>query len=61
MYLNDMSGMVSRRCFKRWIVKKTFAWLSPLRRRGKDYGLAWPSAEAFVKTACIRRMIKLSE
>ena len=44
---------------KRWIVERTFAWLSQSRRLSKDYEVSVASAEAFIKTACIRRMVRL--
>ena len=44
---------------KRWIVERTFAWLSQARRLSKDCEDGVVSAEAFVKKACIRRMVRL--
>ena len=44
---------------KRWVVKRTFAWLSQSRRMSKDYEVSVASAEAFTKIACIRRMVRL--
>ena len=44
---------------KRWIVERTCAWLNHSRRLSKDYEVTVASAEAFVKIACIRRMIRL--
>ena len=44
---------------KRWIVERTFAWLSQARRLSKDCEVSVASAEAFVKKACIRRMVRL--
>ena len=40
---------------KRWIVERTFVWLSQSRRLSKDYEVSVVSAEAFVKIACIWR------
>ena len=44
---------------KRWVVERTFAWLSQSRRLSKDYEVSVASAEAFIKIACIRRMVRL--
>ena len=44
---------------KRWVVKRTFAWLSQSRRMSKDYDVSVASAEAFTTIACIRRMVRL--
>ena len=44
---------------KRWIVERTFAWLSQSRRLSKGYEVSVASAEAFIKIACIRRMVRL--
>ena len=44
---------------KRWVVQRTFAWLSQFRRLSKDYEVSVASAEAFIKIACIRRMVRL--
>ena len=44
---------------KRWIVERTFAWLNQSRRLSKDYEVTVASAEAFIKIACIRRMIRV--
>ena len=43
---------------KRWVVQRTFAWLSQSRRMSKDYEVSVASAEAFIKIACIRRMVR---
>ena len=52
-----------RREFKalpeRWIAARTFAWLSQSRRLSKDYEVSVASAEAFIKIACIRRIVRL--
>ena len=44
---------------KRWIVERTLAWLNQSRRLSKDYEVTVASVDAFVKIACIRRMIRL--
>nr|WP_314472612.1 transposase [uncultured Ottowia sp.] len=46
---------------KRWIVERTFAWLSQSGRLSKDYEVTLASAEAFVKIACIRCMVRLPD
>lgn len=43
---------------KRWIVERTFAWLSQSRRLSKDYEITVASAEAFIKISSIRTMLK---
>ncbi|MDG9699493.1 IS5 family transposase [Ottowia cancrivicina] len=43
---------------KRWVVQRAFAWLSQSRRMSKDYEVSVASAEAFIKIACIRRMVR---
>jgi len=42
---------------KRWVVERTFGWLNHSRRLSKDYEVTPSSAEAFVKIACIGRMV----
>lgn len=43
---------------KRWVVERTFAWLSRFRRLARDYeGLAC-SSEAFIHVAAIRFFLK---
>ncbi|MCS6267385.1 MAG: transposase [Vampirovibrio sp.] len=37
--------------YKRWIVERTFAWLTGYRRLSKDFERTISSAEAFVKIA----------
>jgi putative transposase len=43
---------------RRWIVERTFSWLSQNRRMSKDYERLCASAEAFVYAAMIRLMVK---
>jgi putative transposase len=43
---------------KRWIVERTFSWLSQNRRRSKDYERLCASAEAFIYAAMIRLMVR---
>lgn len=42
---------------KRWIVERTFAWVSKNRRLSKDYEFGPQSSEAMLLWAMIRRMI----
>jgi putative transposase len=43
---------------RRWVVERTFAWLSQNRRMSKDYERLCASAEAFVYAAMIRLMVR---
>lgn len=43
---------------KRWIVERTFAWISRCRRLARDYECHIKSAMAFVKLAMIRIMLR---
>lgn len=43
---------------KRWIVERTFGWLSHCRRLSKDYEALTETSEAFVYTAMIRLMVR---
>jgi putative transposase len=43
---------------KRWIVERTFAWLSRYRRLSKDYEYLPRSGEAFVYLASIHLMTR---
>lgn len=43
---------------KRWIVERTFAWISRCRRLARDYECLIKSAVAFVKLAMIRIMLR---
>src|SRR6266496_5069912 len=42
----------------RWIVERTFAWLSTWRRLAKDYELLPSSEEAWICLAMIRLMLR---
>ena len=44
---------------KRWVVERTFSWLSQNRRMSKDYERLCASAEAFVCAAMIRLMVRI--
>jgi putative transposase len=43
---------------KRWIVERTFAWLTQCRRLGKDYEGLTESSEAMIYLAMIRLMLR---
>jgi putative transposase len=43
---------------KRWIVERTFSWLSQNRRLSKDYELLPESSEAFIYAAMSRLMAR---
>ncbi|MBA2116840.1 IS5 family transposase ISMac15 [Planctomycetes bacterium FF15] len=43
---------------KRWIVERTFAWLTRHRRLTADYETTTSSSEAFLQLAMIRLMVR---
>ena len=43
---------------RRWVVERTFAWISHNRRMGKDYERLCTSGEAFVYAAMTRLMVR---
>jgi len=43
---------------KRWIVERTFAWLSNHRRLSKDYERFSKTSEAMIQIAMIRLMLR---
>jgi putative transposase len=43
---------------KRWIVERTFAWLSRYRRLAKDYEYLTQTSEAMIQVAMIHLMIR---
>ena len=43
---------------KRWVVERTFAWLSNHRRLSKDYEALMATSETFVCIAMTRIMLK---
>ncbi len=43
---------------KRWIVERTFAWLSKLRRLSKDYEFRTDNSETMMLIAATRLMLK---
>ena len=46
------------RSTKRWVVERTFAWLSQNRRMSKDYDRLCSTSESFVYAAMARLMVK---
>jgi transposase len=43
---------------KRWVVERTFAWLSRFRRLARDYEGLPGSSEAFIQVATVRLLLK---
>jgi transposase len=43
---------------RRWVVERTFAWLSTWRRLAKDYELLPSSEEAWISLAMIGTMLR---
>jgi putative transposase len=43
---------------RRWVVERTFAWLTLHRRHAKDYERLPESSEAFIRIAMIRTMVR---
>ncbi len=43
---------------RRWVVERTFAWLSTWRRLAKDYELLESSEQAWISIAMIRIMLR---
>jgi putative transposase len=43
---------------RRWVVERTFAWLSRYRRLSKDYEFLPESSEAMIKLAMIHIMVR---
>jgi putative transposase len=58
----DWQKLVPRRGFevlpRRWVVERTFAWLSQNRRMSKDYEKLCATGEAFVYAAMIRLLVR---
>ena len=58
----DWRKLLPRRGFevlpRRWVVERTFAWLSQNRRMSKDYERLCATAEAFVYVAMTRLMVR---
>ena len=45
----------------RWIVERTFSWLSQNRRMSKDYERLPETSEAFIYVAMSRLMVRLTQ
>jgi putative transposase len=43
---------------RRWVVERTFSWLSQNRRMSKDYERLCATAEAFIYVAMARLMVR---
>jgi putative transposase len=43
---------------RRWVVERTFAWLSNYRRLGKDYEYHFQSSEAMIYAAMVHLMVR---
>jgi putative transposase len=58
----DWEKLLVRRGFqvlpRRWVVERTFAWLSQNRRMSKDYERLCATAEAFIYVAMTRLMVR---
>jgi putative transposase len=58
----DWQKLLPRRGFevlpRRWVVERTFAWLSQNRRMSKDYERLCSTSESFVYAAMARLMVK---
>src|SRR5215212_4514148 len=58
----DWQGLVPPRGYvalpRRWVVERTFSWLSQNRRMSKDYERLCASTEAFIYAAMIRLMVR---
>jgi putative transposase len=58
----DWQRLIPRRGFevlpRRWVVERTFAWLSHNRRLSKDYERLCATSEAFVYAAMVRLMVR---
>jgi len=53
---DEMKGFVLLK--RRWVVERTFAWLTQCRRLGKDYEVLPASSEALISIAVTRLMIR---
>lgn len=57
--VNKIEGQVGFQVLpKRWIVERTFAWLTRQRRLGKDYERLPTTSEAFIYVAMIRLLVR---
>jgi putative transposase len=63
--LELVGGLAGQKGFvvqkKRWIVERTFAWLSWSRRLSKDYEVTTKSAEAWIDVSAIRTTLRKLE
>ena len=50
--------MAFRLLAKRWIVERTFSWLTHYRRLTKDYEVKTEHSEAFIYAAAARLMLR---
>ena len=57
----DWQGLLPRRGFevlpRRWVVERTFSWLSRNRRMSKDYERLCATSESFVYAAAMVRLM----
>jgi putative transposase len=53
---DEMKGFVLLK--RRWVVERTFAWLTQCRRLGKEYEVLPASSEAMIYIAMTRLMIR---
>ena len=42
---------------RRWVVERTFGWLTRCRRLGKDYGVLSATSEAWIYAAMVQLML----
>jgi putative transposase len=58
----DWQRLIPRRGFevlsRRWVVERTFSWLSQNRRMSKDYERLCATSEAFIYAAMTRIMVR---
>ena len=58
----DWQRLLPRRGFevlpRRWVVERTFSWLSQNRRMSKDFERLCSTSESFVYTVMVRLMVK---
>jgi putative transposase len=58
----DWQGLMPPRGYvalpRRWVVERTFSWLSQNRRMSKDYERLCATGEAFIYAAMIRLMVR---
>jgi transposase len=58
----DWQRLMPPKCFRvlarRWVVERTFAWISHNRRMAKDYERLCTTGESFVYAAMTRLMVR---